>query len=95
MSNEFYRKLVDLYAGGELPEELEAEMDTASFSDPELSHDMATLRRTVEHLRSLPEPEFTDESHQRILMKLYARGIDVKPKAPDPPQFQLYLPIQG
>ncbi len=90
-----YRKLVDLYAGGELPQELEDEMEWAAFPDPDLSHDMATLRRTVELLRQTPAPEFTEESNQRILMKMFARGLDVEPTTYTPSHMQLGLPIQG
>lgn len=95
MSVELYKKLVDLYAGRELPQELEDEMEWAAFAEPELSHDMATLRRTVELLRSLPRPEFTEESYQRVLMKLYARGVEIHPTSPTPSHMQLGLPIQG
>jgi len=94
MSSDFYRKLVDLYAGRELPSELEDQMDLAAFDDPELSHDMASLRRTVDVLRTDPGPEFTEESYQRILMKLYARGVEVQTRVPEPSHLQLQLPIQ-
>lgn len=73
MSNDFYRKLVDLYAAGELPQELKEELEAAAITDRELSHDMATLTTTVETLQSMPKPEFTEESFQRVLIRLYAR----------------------
>jgi anti-sigma factor RsiW len=95
MNSEFYKKLVDMYAGCELSDELENEMQVAAFRDPELSHDMATLRQTVDALKSTPPPEFTEESYQRVLMKLYTRGVDVQPKSPTPSHLQYYLPIQG
>ena len=95
MNSEFYEKLVDMYAGRELSEELENEMQMAAFGDPALSHDMTTLRQTVDTLRSTGRPEFTEESYQRVLMKLYARGVDVKPKSPTPSHLQYHLPIQG
>ncbi len=95
MKNEIYRKLVDLYAGRELPKELEEEMELAAFGDPELSHDMTTLRRTVDQLKLTPKPEFTEESFQRILMKILARGVDVQPPSPAPSHMQLHLPMQG
>jgi hypothetical protein len=95
MNSEFYAKLVDMYAGRELSEELENEMQMAAFGDQALSHDMTTLRHTVDALRSTSGPEFTEESYQRVLMKLYARGVDVKPKAPTPSHLQYHLPIQG
>lgn len=95
MSNDFYKKLVDMYAGSELPEELEEEMEWASFGDPELCHDMATLRKTVELLRAMPKPEFTEESKQRILMRLCAKGADVNPKQSTVIYLQYQLPIQS
>lgn len=95
MNGDLYKKLVDLYAGQELPSELEDQMDLAAFQDPELSHDMSTLRRTVDTLRSDPGPSFTEESYQRVLMKLYARGVDIEPKAPTPTHLQYQLPMQG
>lgn len=95
MNNELYRKLVDLYAGSELPVELEDELEAAAHQDQGLAHDMHTLRRTVEILHASPDPEFTEESYQRILMKLYARGADIQPKAEAPAHLQYYLPMQG
>lgn len=95
MNKDFYKKLVDMYAGCELPEELEQEMEWASFGDQELSHDMATMRKTVELLHAMPKPEFTEESNQRILMKLYSKGADVNPKQPTVIYLQYQLPIQS
>jgi len=93
--NEFYNKLVDMYAGRELPEDLEEEMEWKSFGDPALSHDMASLRKTVDLIQATPKPDFTEESYQRVLMKLYARGVDVQPMAPAPSHLQYHLPMQG
>ena len=95
MNNDFYNKLVDLYAGRELPSELEESMEMAAFSDRELGHEMSTLRKTVDMIHREPAPEFTEESYQRILIRLYASGIDPKPKSPSPTHFQYQLPIQG
>jgi len=95
MNSDLYQKLVDMYAGGELPAELEDQMELAAFKDADLSHDMATMRRTVEALRSAPEPDFTEESYQRVLMKLYARGVAIQTSAPAPAHLQYHLPIQG
>lgn len=92
---DFYKKLVDLYAGRELPAELEEEMEAAAFADPELDRDMTTLRRTVDLVRSIDAPDFTEESTQRVLLKIYARGGDIQPKAPQPSYLQYQLPIQG
>ncbi|MEQ1933382.1 MAG: hypothetical protein ABL962_05825, partial [Fimbriimonadaceae bacterium] len=58
---ETYRKLVDLYAGHELTDELNEELESAANADPELAADMASLRLTVDALQSTPEPEFTEE----------------------------------
>lgn len=94
MNSDFYKKLVDLYAGRELTEELEDELESEAFRDPDLSYEMTTLRKTVDTLRSSNEPEFTEESYHRVLMKLYARGADIEPKSPTPAHMQYSLPIQ-
>ncbi len=95
MNSELYKKLVDLYAGRELPAELEDQMELAAFNDPQLSHDMSSMRKTVDMLHLEPSPEFTEESYQRILMKLYARGVEVQTSAPEPMHLQYHLPMQG
>ncbi len=95
MKNELYTKLVDLYAGHELPAELEDQMELAAVSDPTLNHEMTTLRRVVDSLHTLDNPEFTEESYHRILMKLYARGADIQPRTPVSSHFQYNLPLQG
>lgn len=95
MNEEFYKKLVDLYAGRELPSELEDQMELAAFTDSELSHDMSSLRRTVDTLRADRGIAFTEESYQRVLMKLYARGANIEPKAASPSHLQYQLPMQG
>ena len=95
MNSDFYQKLVDLYAGRELPAELEDQMELAAFNDQSLSHDMSTLRKTVDMVRDDPGAEFTEESYQRILMKLYARGVELQTSAPEPAHLQYQLPMQG
>lgn len=95
MKSDLYRQLVDLYAASELTEELEDTLRTESFANPELSHDMSTLRMTVDALRASDAPEFTEESYQRILMKLYFRGADIQPHSPEPAHLQYHLPIQS
>ncbi len=95
MKNELYNKLIDLYAGRELPQELEDELEMAAFSDPALSHEMSTLRRTVDTLQRDAGPMFTEESHQRILMKLYARGAVLQTQSEAPMHLQYHLPMQG
>lgn len=94
IDDNFYQKLVDLYGGRELTEELEGEMERHAFQDPELNHDMTTLRRTVDLLQAGPGPEFTEESYQRILMKIYARGGEIQPRMEAPAHMQYHLPIQ-
>jgi len=95
VKNDLLKKLVDLYAGHELPSELEQEMEVAAVTDFAMKADMVSLRETVDTLQSDPGPEFTEESYQRILMKLYARGAAIQPKAPAPAHLQYHLPIQG
>ena len=95
MNQEFYKKLVDLYADHELPAELEEQLELAAFKDAGLSHEMATLRRTVDMLHADRGAEFTEESYQRVLMKLYARGANIEPKAAAPIHLQYHLPMQG
>ncbi len=95
-SKELYRKLVDLYAGGELPTELEEELREAARHDSELGWEMATLRRTVELTKEAhPSPEFGEESFQRILIKLYTRAGQMQTQSPEPAHLQYHLPIQG
>ena len=95
MNDDLYHKLVDLYAGNELPQELNEVLESQSILDRDLRYDMASLRMTHEALHSDPGPEFTEESYQRILMKMYARGVDVQPKSPTPMHLQYRLPING
>jgi len=95
VNNDLYKKLVDLYAGRELTSELDEQMEAAAADDMDLGHDMATLRATVDFLHSDLGPDYTEESYQRILMKLYARGAAIQPKAPAPLHLQYHLPMQG
>jgi len=95
MNTDFYKKLTDLYAGGELTEELNAEMEAAALTDRELAADMMSLRLVVKNLQSLDAPNMTEESFQRILVKMNTLGADVSPRSPEPPHWQYRLPIQG
>ena len=92
--NDTYQKLVDLYAGNELPEDLTQEMEMAAETDLDLKQDMTSLRRTVETLWA-DEVDFTEESYQRVLMKLYARGGHLQTQSPDPRHLQYQLPMSG
>ena len=93
--NEFHNKLVDLYAGGELTEELSAEMDLAAMKDPSLAQDMFTLSKTVEALQQLPKPNLTEESDYRILLKMQIQGAEVRRRSPERSHWQYHLPINS
>jgi len=95
LNNELLKKLVDLYAERDLPDELETQMERAAEADPAMKADMTSLRKTVDLLQQDPGPSFNEETYQRILMKLYARGAAIEPKAPAPTYLQYHLPIQG
>jgi hypothetical protein len=95
LSNDLLKKLVDLYAGRELPSELDDQMEAAAADDSTLRADMISLRGTVDMLQSDPGPSFSEESYQRVLMKLYTRGAAIQPKAPAPIHLQYQLPMQG
>lgn len=92
---EIYQKLVDLYAGKELPEELETELEQQAKYNRDLRAEMKTLRATVDMIQDLPKVEFTEESNQRILMRLYSAGIELDNRAPDPHHIQRQLPLQS
>lgn len=95
MNKELYQKLVDMYVGNELPSELEKEMEGAMLIDHELAVDVYSLRDTMDALSAEPQPEFTEETYQRILMRVYAAGAEIRPPAPTPSYLQYQLPIQG
>jgi hypothetical protein len=95
MNTDFYRRLVDLYAGGELPQDLVEEMEIASLKDRDLAYEMSSLKSTLELLKRESEPQFTEESYHRILMKLYASGAPAETKSPAPAHMQYHLPISG
>ena len=95
MSMDLYQKLVDLYVGEELPTELAEELEQAAINNPELSHDLFTLRQTLMTLKAQSQVEFTEESHYRILQKMQAQGAEVETQAPEPAYWQYQLPIQG
>ncbi len=95
MNSEMYNKLVDLYAAGELPQELAEDLEAAAFADKDLAQDMLTLKGTVTALRQDEGPEFTEESYHRILMKLYASGAPIETASPAPPHLQYQLPMAG
>lgn len=92
---ETYEKLVDLYAGEDLPQELMDELEAAAKLDPALSQEMASLKGTVQALKNAPAPEFTQETFHRILMRMYTKGAIAEPLSPEPTHLQLRLPLSG
>ena len=90
-----YNKLVDLYAGQELTPELEEDLTMYADKRPPIKKDMGSLRKTVDLLHTEEAPEFTEESYQRVLLKMYARGVLIQKQTPDPYHLQYQLPIQG
>lgn len=95
MNKEFYSKLVDMYAGGDLPEDLMKELEDAAMDDPALSHDMYTLKRIVESIQTQMHIDFGDESYYRILTKMQSQGAEIETHAPEPTFIQYHLPMQG
>lgn len=95
MNTEMYWKLVDLYAGHELPTAIEEEMEIAAMTEPTLAEEMRSLRETYDILHKEDGPEFTEETRQRILMKLYMKGVNLEPAVPNVTHFQYQLHIQG
>lgn len=93
MTREEIELLVDLYAEDELPEEARARLEQAAAQDPELERDMESLRQVVELLKSDPGAAFTPETHQRILMRMYARGMDPAPRREPAAYLQYTLSI--
>ncbi|MEI7577879.1 MAG: hypothetical protein WCK51_13375 [Armatimonadota bacterium] len=93
--NTIYNKLVDMYAGQELAEDLNAELESAAENDPALKADMTSLRATVTRLQNEDNGAYTDETHARILMKIYARAGEMQQGAPEPIYLQYQLPMSG
>lgn len=91
--SELYKKLVDLYAGRELPVELNDQMELAAHTDTNLGWEMKTLRNTVDALKADTEPMFTEETYQRILTQIYSRaGSSPVIREDNRLQFQLPIP---
>lgn len=92
----FYNKLVDLYAGRELSEELENELHDAAQSDRLLAQEMATLRQTVQQLQTLPGENYNDDTEYRIQMKISAWSeTDILAKQESDDTWQYRLPMEG
>lgn len=96
MNSELYKKLVDMYADRELTEELIQEMEAYAETDDELKQDMISLRATVDILREMHgDVEVSEETYQRILLKLRSAGVQIETAAPEPQYWQYQLPMQG
>ena len=93
MNNTFYRKLVDLYAGDELPQELHDELEAAAKDDPALSHDMTTLSGTVQALQASKTDGMSEVCYQRVLRRILdeANLTEARPVNHD----QYRLPLSG
>jgi hypothetical protein len=94
MKNDTYEKLVDLYAGDELPQETVEELESAAMADKDLAHDMFTLKRTVEALQSDPGPVYDEETEVRILLTMQLQGAELDPRRQKGADWQYHLPIQ-
>ena len=96
MNSELYKKLVDFYADRELTEELNQEMEAYADTDDELKQDMISLRATVDILHEMHnDVEVSEETYQRILLKLRAAGVQIETAAPEPQYWQYQLPMHG
>lgn len=93
--NVFYNKLVDMYAGGELTEELATELETAAKEDAALDQEMRSLTKTVEILKAYACEPLTEESDYRILLRMQLQGHDIRRKSPDQSHWQYHLPINS
>jgi hypothetical protein len=91
--SDLYRKLVDLYAGNELSEELANELQTAAGNDQSLATDMATLKQTVDLLRSDEGPEFNESDYLRIIFRMQTAGADISFAEEDRHPGQYHLPM--
>lgn len=95
MNELLMQQLVDLYVDEELTEETMEAVQASAMNDPAMSHDIYTLRATLDALRKSDDTHLTEESSQRILMKLRAKGVGIEQNSPDPAHLQYHLPIQG
>jgi len=91
--SDLYRKLVDLYAGNELSEELAYELKSAAGQDESLATDMATLKQTVDLLQSDEGPEFNESDYLRIIFRMQTAGADISFAEEDRNPGQYHLPM--
>lgn len=93
MNKTLLQRLVDLYAGDELPEELERDLEELAADDADLRQDMDRLRGVVALLRAHPPARYTEETEQRILLKLAMAGASIEAADATPSHWQYPLPI--
>lgn len=94
-SDNLYQKLVDLYAGDELPQELMDELEQAALTQPGLAWEMQTLRTVVRQLHAIPAPPEMEASLENVLAKLRQEGVPIKEDEPKVVYLQHYLPLGG
>jgi hypothetical protein len=96
MNNETVRnELVNLFAGGELTEELASELEAAAAADPDLRRDMEDMKKTVGWLKADEGPWFSDGSDLRIRARIEEEeGIRLTEGDPEPAQDQYSLFLQ-
>lgn len=94
MNKDLYAKLVDMYAGKELPSELSAELEAVALEDSELAEEMESLTLLVDTLRDIPAPLYTVETEARILRKI-EQQVSLNQTRSIPSYLQYPLPMQG
>jgi len=75
--------------------DLDDEMQSAAQNDAELAYEMNSLRSAVDILKNDNSVAFTEESYQRVLMKVYAKGGELQTRTQPPAHLQYQLPMQG
>lgn len=92
----FYKKLIDLYAGSELPTELENDLIEATKDSAELQQDMMSLRNLVNTLHQSSPEQFSEEIDYRIQMKIQNWGENlVIQNQQNSELLQFKLPMEG
>lgn len=94
MNKDLYTKLVDMYAGKELPSELSDDLESAAKENPELLDEMESLSLLVDTLRDIPAPLYTIETEARILRKI-EQQVSLNQTRSIPSYLQYPLPMQG
>lgn len=94
MNKDLYSKLVDLYAGDELPTELKEDFEQRLSEDADLKAEALALQQTVAAIKSVSQPVFGDETRNRILRTIEQRAR-IEPQRPAAAYLQYQLPMQG